>query len=85
LRIRNRGHVVVEAGNCHHPGICDEAPAFAPVVIAGRQDRRHGYLLTARRCFERDLISRSLTVVRVIGHAETEAIVAVLQALRRAS
>lgn len=68
------------------PGICDEAPAFAPVVIAG--SARSSPRISSR---PPAVVSSAIeiaiadAVVRVIGQAETEAIVAVLQALRRAS
>lgn len=68
------------------PGICDEAPAVAPVVIAG--SARSSPRISSR---PPAVVSSAIeiaiadAVVRVIGHAETEAIVAVLQALRRAS
>jgi transposase len=63
------------------PGICDVTPTFAPVVIAGavgsspRQSAAGGSIE----------IAIADAVVRIIGQAETEAIVAVLQALRRTS
>jgi transposase len=65
-------------------GICDDAPAFAPVVIAGaaRPSPRISSRPPAVVSIE---IAIADAVVRVIGQAETEAIVAVLQALRRAS
>lgn len=66
------------------PGICDDAPAFAPVVIAGsaRSSPRLSSQPAAGGSIE---IAIADAVVRVIGHAESEAIVAVLRALRRTS
>ena len=65
-------------------GICDDAPAFAPVVIAGaaRSSPRISSRPPAVGSIE---IAIADAVVRVIGQAETEAIVAVLRALRRTS
>jgi transposase len=66
------------------PGICDDAPAFAPVVIAG--SARSSPRLSSQPAVGGSIeIVIADAVVRVIGHAETEAIVAVLQALRRSS
>jgi transposase len=66
------------------PGICDVTPTFAPVVIAGavRSSPRMSSQSAAVGSIE---IVIADAVVRVIGQAETEAIVAVLQALRRTS
>jgi transposase len=68
------------------PEICDDAPAFAPVVISA----------SARSSPSRPSQSPPIgsgtiqiaiddAVVRVIGQVETEALVAVLRAVRRAS
>jgi transposase len=66
-------------------GIYDSAPAFAPVVIAGSSRS------SPRVCSRPSTIGSSAieieiadAMVRVIGQADTEAIVAVLRALRRA-
>jgi transposase len=66
------------------PEICDGAAAFAPVVIAGaaRSSPRMSPRPAAGGSIE---IVIADAIVRVIGQAETEAIVAVLQALRRTS
>lgn len=66
------------------PTICDDAPAFAPVVIAGaaRSSSQMPSQPTAVGSIE---IVIADAVVRIVGQAETEAIVAVLQALRRTS
>jgi transposase len=68
------------------PGICDDAPAFAPVVVTKsarssprRSPRPPAVVSSAIE------ITIADAVVRVLGQAETEAIVAVLRALRRAS
>jgi transposase len=66
------------------PAIDDDAPAFAPVVIAeaARSSSRTSPRPAAAGSIE---IAIADAVVRIIGQAETEAIVAVLQALRRTS
>jgi transposase len=66
------------------PAICGDAPAFASVVIAeaARSSPRTSPRPAAAGSIE---IAIADAVVRIIGHAETEAIVAVLQALRRTS
>jgi transposase-like protein len=68
------------------PGICDDAPAFAPVVIAGSA-RSSPQVSSRPPAVISNVIEIAIAdaVVRVIGHAETEAIVAVLHAVRRAS
>jgi transposase len=66
--------------------ICDDAPAFAPVVVTGsaRSSPRISSRMPA-------VVSNAIeiaiddAVVRVIGEVETEALVAVLRAVRRAS
>jgi transposase-like protein len=68
------------------PEICDDAPAFAPVVISASAQ-------SSPRISSRPpaVVSNSIeiaiddAVVRVIGEVETEALVAVLRAVRRAS
>jgi transposase len=63
------------------PEICDNAPAFAPVVISA----------SARSSQPSPIVSGTIeiaigdAVVRVIGQVETDALAAVLRALRRAS
>jgi transposase len=66
------------------PSPADDAAAFAPVVIAGstRSSPRISFEPAAVGSIE---IAIADAVVRVIGQAETEAIVAVLRALRRTS
>jgi transposase len=66
------------------PEVFNDAPAFAPVVISGsaRSSPRISSQPPAVVSIE---IAIADAVVRVIGQAETEAIVAVLRALRRAS
>ena len=68
------------------PGICDDAQAFAPVVIAGAamSSPRISYPPPTDISSAIE-IAIADAVVRIIGRAETEAIVAVLQALRRTS
>jgi transposase len=63
------------------PEIDDDAPAFAPVVISASARSSQPSPIV----FGTIEIAIGDAVVRVIGHAETEAIVAVLQAVRRAS
>jgi transposase len=68
------------------PEICNDVPAFAPVVIAGAARSSPSRSSQPSPIFSgRIEIAIGDAVVRVIGHAETEAIVAVLRALRRAS
>jgi transposase len=66
------------------PAVSNDAPAFAPVMIAesARSSPRISSQPPAVGSIE---IAIADAVVRVIGQAETEAIVAVLRALRRAS
>ena len=66
------------------PEVCNDAPTFAPVMIAesARSSPRTSSQAPAVGSIE---IAIADAVVRVIGPAETEAIVAVLQALRRTS
>jgi transposase len=66
------------------PEVCHDAPAFAPVMIAesARSLPRISSQPPAVGSIE---IAIADAVVRVIGQAETEAIVAVLRALRRVS
>lgn len=66
------------------PEVSNDAPAFAPVMIAGsaRSSPRISSQPPAVGSIE---IAIADAVVRVIGQAETEAIVAVLRALRRVS
>jgi transposase len=80
-RRRGRG-----GGQSPAPGIGDDAPAFAPVVVTKsarssprRSSRPPAVVSSAIE------IAIADAVVRIIGQAETEAIVAVLRALRRAS
>jgi transposase len=68
------------------PEVCDDTPAFAPVVIAGSAQS------SPRISSQPPTVGSSAieiviadAVVRVIGQAQTEAIVAVLRALRRTS
>ena len=68
------------------PEICDDAPAFAPVVIsasAGSSPSRSSQPPPIGSGTIEIAIGDA--VVRVIGQVETEALVAVLGALRRAS
>jgi transposase len=65
-------------------GVGDDAPAFAPVVIAG--SARSSPRLSARPPAVVSIeIAIADAVVRVIGQVETEAVVAVLHAVRRTS
>jgi transposase len=68
------------------PEICDDAPAFAPVVISASArsspSRSSQPSSVASGTIE---IAIGDAVVRVIGRVETDALVAVLRALRRAS
>jgi transposase len=68
------------------PEICDDVPAFAPVVISASArsspSRSSQPSSVASGTIE---IAIGDAVVRVIGQVETEALVAVLHALRRAS
>ena len=68
------------------PEVCHDAPAFAPVMIA--ESARSSPRISSRpptADFGTIEIAIADAVVRVIGQAETEAIVAVLRALRRVS
>ena len=68
------------------PEVCHDAPAFAPVMIA--ESARSSPQKSSRppaAGFGAIEIAIADAVVRVIGQAETEAIVAVLRALRRTS
>jgi transposase len=68
------------------PEVCHDAPAFAPVMIA--ESARSSPQKSSRPAAAGSgaiEIAIADAVVRVIGRAETEAIVAVLQALRRTS
>jgi transposase len=73
-------------GRLPSPAICDDAPAFAPVTIAGPA-RSLPRISSQPAAVGSSAIEIAIAdaVVRVIGRAETEAIVAVLQALRRTS
>jgi len=68
------------------PEICDDAPAFAPVVISASARSS-----PSRSSQPSPIVSGTIeiaigdAVVRVIGQVETEALVAVLRAVRRAS
>jgi transposase len=66
--------------------ICDDAPAFAPVVISAstRSSRSRPSQLPPIGSGTIE-IAIDDAVVRVIGQAETEALVAVLRAVRRTS
>jgi transposase len=68
------------------PEICDDAPAFAPVVISAsaRSSPPSSSLPSPIGCGTIEITIDDV-VVRVIGQAETETIVAVLRAVRRAS
>jgi transposase len=68
------------------PGICGDGPAFAPVVIAGSA-RSSPPISSQSSAVGSSAIEIAIAdvVVRVIGLAETKAIVAVLRALRRTS
>jgi transposase len=63
------------------PGICDDAPAFAPVVIRSPRISSRPPAVVSNAIE----IAIDDAVVRVIGQVETEALVAVLRAVRRAS
>jgi Transposase and inactivated derivatives len=66
------------------PEVSNDAPAFAPVVIA--ESARPSPRISSRPPAVGSIeIAIADAVVRVIGQAETEAIVAVLRALRRVS
>lgn len=66
------------------PEVCHDAPAFAPVMIA--ESARSLPRISSQPPAEGSIeIAIADVVVRVIGQAETEAIVAVLRALRRVS
>jgi transposase len=68
------------------PEICDDAPAFAPVVIsASAQSSPSRPSQPASIGSGTIEIAIDDAVVRVIGQVETEALVAVLRAVRRAS
>jgi transposase len=68
------------------PEICDDAPAFAPVVISTSARSS-----PSRSFRPSPIVSSTIeiaigdAVVRVIGQVETEALIAVLRAVRRAS
>jgi len=68
------------------PEVCHDAPAFAPVMIAesARSSPQKSSRPPAAGSGAIE-IAIADAVVRVIGQAETEAIVAVLRALRRTS
>ena len=68
------------------PGMCDDAPAFAPVVISSSA-RSSPPTPSRSPAVGSSAIEIAIAdaVVRIIGQAETETIVAVLQALRRIS
>lgn len=68
------------------PEICDDAPAFAPVVISA-SDRSSPSRSSQPSPIASGTIEIAIgdAVVRVIGRVETDALVAVLRALRRAS
>lgn len=65
---------------------CDDAPAFAPVVITG-SGRSSPQVSSRPPAVVPNAIEIAIgdAVVRVIGQSETEALVAVLRAVRRAS
>jgi transposase len=68
------------------PEVCSDTPAFAPVMIA--ESARSSPRISSRPpAADSGTIEIAIAdaVVRVIGQAETEAIVAVLRALRRVS
>ena len=67
------------------PEICDDAPTFAPVVIAASARSSPRDLLNRPRWFRTIEIAIDDAVVRVIGQVETEALVVVLRAVRRTS
>ena len=68
------------------PEICDDAPAFAPVVISASARSS-----PSRSSQPSPIVSGTIeiaigdAVVRVIGQVETDALAAVLRAVRRAS
>jgi transposase len=68
------------------PEICDDAPAFAPVVISASARSS-----PSRSSQPSPIVSGTIeiaiddAIVRVIGQVETEVLVVVLRALRRAS
>ena len=68
------------------PEVCDDAPAFAPVVIsASARSSPSRPSQSPPIGFGTIQIAIDDAVVRVIGQVETEALVAVLRAVRRAS
>jgi transposase len=68
------------------PEICDDAPAFAPVVISASARSSPSRSSQPSPIVSGTIeIAISHAVVRVIGQVETEALVAVLRAVRRAS
>lgn len=73
-------------GQSPAPKICDDAPAFAPVVITG-SGRSSPQVSSRPPAVVSNVIEIAIgdAVVRVIGQTETEALVAVLRAVRRAS
>ena len=73
-------------GQSATPGICTDAPAFAPVVITG-SGRSSPQVSSRPPAVVSNAIEIAIgdAVVRVIGQTETEALVAVLRAVRRAS
>jgi transposase len=68
------------------PEICDDAPRFAPVVISASAGSS-----PSRSSQSSSIVSGTIeiaigdAVVRIVGQVETEALVAVLRATRRAS
>jgi hypothetical protein len=68
------------------PEVCNDAPAFAPVVISASARSS-----PSRSSQPSPIVSGTIeiaigdAVVRVIGQVETEALVAVLRAVRSAS
>jgi transposase len=86
-----------QAGNAPQPrrrkgrplpttAICDDAPAFAPVVIAASARSSPSRSAQPSPIGSGTIeIAVADAVVRVIGQVETEALVAVLRAVRRAS
>jgi transposase len=68
------------------PEICDDAPAFAPVVISASARSSPSRSSQPSPIGSGTIeIAIDDAVVRVIGQVETEALVAVLRAVRRAS
>ena len=68
------------------PEVCNDAPAFAPVVIAGSAQSSPRISSQPPSIGSGTIeIAIDDAVVRVIGQAETEALVAVLRAVRRTS